>query len=52
MSEMTDFERGKIVGARLVGASVSKVAKVFSVLKDIVSKIYSADLKSEKKIIC
>lgn len=48
MSELTDFERGQIVGARLVGASVSKVAEVFSVSRGTVSKIYSAYLKSGK----
>ena len=45
MSELTDIEHGQIVGARMVGASVSKVAKVFSVSRDIVSKIYSTYLK-------
>lgn len=48
MSELTDFERGQIVGARMVGASVSKVAEVFSVSRGTVSKIYSAYLKCGK----
>ncbi|KFM70696.1 Transposable element Tc1 transposase, partial [Stegodyphus mimosarum] len=48
MSELTDFERRQIVGARMVGASVSKVAEVFSVSRGTVSKIYSAYLKSGK----
>lgn len=34
--------------ARLVGALVSKVAEMFSVLRSTVSKIYSAYLKVEK----
>ncbi len=45
---MTDFEWGQIVGNRLVVASISKVAKVFSVSRGTVSKIYSAYLKSRK----
>ena len=50
MSESTDFERGQIVGARMVGASISKVAEVFSVSRGIVSKIYSAYLKCGKTL--
>ena len=34
MYELTDFERGQIVGARMVAASVSKIAEVFSVSRD------------------
>ncbi|GBL73249.1 hypothetical protein AVEN_259947-1 [Araneus ventricosus] len=48
MSELTDFKRGQIVGARLVGASVDKVVEVFSVSRGTVSKTYSAYLKSGK----
>lgn len=48
MSELSEFERGQIVGARMVGASVTKVAEVFGVSRGTVSKIYTAYRKSGK----
>lgn len=48
MSELSEFERGQIVGARMVGASVSKVAELFHVSRGTVSKIYTAYRKSGK----
>jgi plasmid maintenance system antidote protein VapI len=42
MSELTEFERGQIVGDRMVGASVTKVAEVFGVPRGTVSKIVTA----------
>lgn len=48
MSELSDFERGQIVGARMVGASVTKVAEVFGVSRGTVSKIFTAYRESGK----
>ncbi|KAF2362261.1 hypothetical protein FHG87_006988 [Trinorchestia longiramus] len=44
----TEFERGQTVRAHMVGAIVSKVAKVFNVGRGTVSKIYSTYLKCRK----
>lgn len=48
MSELSEFERGQIVGARMVGASVTKVAEVFGVSRSTVSRIYTAYRNSGK----
>ncbi|XP_067141717.1 uncharacterized protein [Centruroides vittatus] len=48
MSELSEFERGQIVGARMVGASITKVAKMFGVSRGTVSKIYTAYRTSGK----
>ena len=38
MVDLSDFKRGQIVGARMVGASVSKTAKCL-VLQEVLSQI-------------
>jgi hypothetical protein len=42
MGDLSDFERGQIVGARLAGASVTKPATLLGVLRVKVSKVMSA----------
>jgi transposase len=39
MGDLSDFERGQIVGARLAGASVIKVATLLGVSRATVSKV-------------
>jgi hypothetical protein len=42
IGDLSDFERGQIVGARLAGASVTKTATLLGVLRAIVSKVMLA----------
>jgi predicted transcriptional regulator len=42
MGDLSDFERGQIIGAHLAGASVTKTATLLGVLRATVSKVISA----------
>jgi predicted transcriptional regulator len=48
MRDLYDFERGQIVGARLVGASVTKSATLLGVSRATVSKVMSAHTNHRK----
>ena len=38
MRDLTDFEKGQIVGARMTGASITKVAEVFGFSRATISR--------------
>ncbi|XP_076062505.1 uncharacterized protein LOC143037830 [Oratosquilla oratoria] len=42
MADLSDFKRGQIVGARMVGASIMKTAELLGVSKGTVSKVMTA----------
>jgi transposase len=42
MGDLFDFEIGKIVGTRLAGASVTKIAILFGVSRATISNVISA----------
>ena len=48
MRDLSDFERGKIVGARLAGVSVTKRAELISVSRATVSMVMAAYEKRRK----
>jgi transposase len=49
MGDLSDFERGHIVDARLAGASVTKPAIILGVSRATVSKVMSAYNISEEE---
>jgi transposase len=49
MGDLTDFERGQAVGARLAGASVTKTATLLDASRTTVSKVTSAHTNHGKQ---
>jgi hypothetical protein len=49
VGDLSDFERGQMVGARIVGASVTKTVPLFGVSKATVSKVMSAYTNRERR---
>jgi transposase len=50
MGDLSDFERGQIVGVCLAGASVTKTAAIIRASRATVSKVMSAYTNHEKTI--
>ena len=48
MTDLSDFKRGQIVGARMAGSSVTKTAEVFGVARSTISKVMTAFEKEGK----
>jgi IS30 family transposase len=48
MGDLSNFERGQIVGAHLAGASVTKTATLLGVSRVTVSKVISAYMNHVK----
>jgi hypothetical protein len=44
MGDLSDFERGQIVGARLAGAPVTKPATLLGVSREAVSKVEHCEI--------
>ena len=47
MADLSDFKRGQIFGAHMVGAGVTKIGQILSVSRYIVSKVITAFEKKE-----
>jgi IS30 family transposase len=51
MGDLSNFERGQIVGVHLAGSSVSKTATLLGVLRATVSKAMSAYMNHGKTML-
>ena len=48
MGDLSDFQMGQIVDARMVGATVTETAQLFGISSDTVSQVMTAYEKEEK----
>ena len=48
MADLLDFKRSQIIGVRMLGASVTKIAELFDVARSTVSKVMKAFEKEGK----
>ena len=48
MANLSDFKRGKIVGARMEGTSITKTIQIFSISRGTVLKVMIASEKEKK----
>ena len=51
MADLSDFKRGQIVGARMVGISVTKTVQLFCISGGTVSKVMIAFEKGKKIVL-
>ena len=51
MADLTDFKRSHIIGAGMVGVSVTKTAELFGVASSIVSKVMTVFEKAGKNLL-
>ncbi len=49
MSDLTDFRRGQIVGARLAGATVTETSQFLDSYRETVSKVMTAYTQCGKR---
>ena len=48
MGDLTDFQRGKIAGARMTGNTIAETAQLLGISRSTVSKVMAAHKKDSK----